>query len=150
MTFVPQPPLLVSSLGVKEGFLQKPKLVEIKLPSCLQEKLTSEKNYKHICFYLAGNIFPINTFLVSAETKYFVCSCPRCADPTELGTMFSSIRCPQCTAENGYLVPTVPGHCELVDTAMADWRCVTCAKTQTAKFVNAVTQVMGLRNSCCQ
>merc|ERR1719282_1864135 len=84
-----------------------------------------------------------NRQLHLAETKYFVCSCPRCADPTELGTMFSSIRCPQCTAENGYLVPTVPGHCELVDTAMADWRCVTCAKTQTAKFVNAVTQSIG-------
>ena len=28
-----------------------------------------------------------------AETKYFSCRCTRCADPTELGTMFSSIRC---------------------------------------------------------
>jgi hypothetical protein len=33
------------------------------------------------------------------ETKYFTCHCERCSDPTELGTMFSSIRCPQCTVE---------------------------------------------------
>ena len=70
-----------------------------------------------------------------------MCSCPRCCDNTELGTMFSSIRCPQCTAEGGYLVPSVPGHPELVDTAGADWRCVTCSSTQTSKFVSAVTQV---------
>ena len=30
--------------------------------------------------------------LFSAETKYFVCACPRCVDPTELGTLFSSIK----------------------------------------------------------
>jgi len=84
-----------------------------------------------------------NRQLHLAETKYFVCSCPRCCDNTELGTMFSSIRCPQCTAEGGYLVPSVPGHPELVDTAGADWRCVTCSSTQTSKFVSAVTQSIG-------
>jgi len=84
-----------------------------------------------------------NRQLHLAETKYFVCSCPRCVDPTELGTMFSSIKCPQCTAEGGYLVPTVPGNCDLVEGAMADWRCASCSKGQTAKFVNAVTQSIG-------
>ena len=77
---------------------------------------------------------------ISAETKYFICSCPRCVDPTELGTMFSSIRCPQCTADTGYLVPNTPGHADLLEV-QADWRCVSCSKTQPAKFVNAVTQV---------
>ena len=38
-------------------------------------------------------------FNFSAETKYFNCQCVRCEDPTEMGTMFSSIRCPQCTVE---------------------------------------------------
>ena len=33
------------------------------------------------------------TIFFPAETKYFSCRCTRCADPTELGTMFSSIRC---------------------------------------------------------
>ena len=82
--------------------------------------------------------------IVPAETKYFICSCPRCCDPTELGTMFSSIRCPQCTADTGYLVPLSPGHPELSDK-QEDWRCVSCNNTQQAKFVNAVTQV----NSSC-
>jgi len=84
-----------------------------------------------------------NRQLHLAETKYFVCSCTRCADPTELGTMFSSIRCPQCTNENGYLVASMPGHPELVDSAMADWTCVCCNATQTSKFVSAVTQSIG-------
>jgi len=84
-----------------------------------------------------------NRQLHLAETKYFVCSCPRCSDPTELGTMFSSIRCPQCTNENGYLVASMPGHPELVESAMADWTCVCCSATQTSKFVSAVTQSIG-------
>ena len=54
--------------------------------------------------------------------------------------MFSSIRCPQCTADTGYLVPLSPGHPELSDK-QEDWRCVSCNNTQQAKFVNAVTQV---------
>jgi len=83
-----------------------------------------------------------NRQLHLAETKYFICSCPRCVDPTELGTMFSSIRCPQCTADTGYLVPNTPGHADLLEV-QADWRCVSCSKTQPAKFVNAVTQSIG-------
>lgn len=31
-----------------------------------------------------------------ADTKFFVCKCPRCSDPTELGTFFSGVK---CTAE---------------------------------------------------
>lgn len=27
------------------------------------------------------------------NTKYFSCQCPRCADPTELGTHISALRC---------------------------------------------------------
>ena len=34
----------------------------------------------------------IKMYFLSAETKYFVCACPRCVDPTELGTLFSSIK----------------------------------------------------------
>lgn len=28
-----------------------------------------------------------------ADTKFFVCKCPRCSDPTELGTYFSGVKC---------------------------------------------------------
>eukprot|EP00092_Neocalanus_flemingeri_P038962 GFUD01042416.1.p1 GENE.GFUD01042416.1~~GFUD01042416.1.p1 ORF type:complete len:551 (+),score=82.13 GFUD01042416.1:176-1828(+) len=76
-----------------------------------------------------------------AETKYFTCKCVRCADPTELGTMFSSIRCPQCTAEQGgYLVSTDPG---AGPDSQADWRCIVCSKIQPHTFVDAVTQSIG-------
>ena len=37
----------------------------------------------------------------------------------------------------------MPGHPELVDSAMADWTCVCCNATQTSKFVSAVTQSIG-------
>jgi len=76
-----------------------------------------------------------------AETKYFTCKCVRCADPTELATMFSSIRCPQCTAEQGgYLVSTDPG---AGPESQADWRCIVCQKIQPHTFVDAVTQSIG-------
>ena len=40
------------------------------------------------------------------ETKYFHCKCSRCLDPTEMGTEFSSLKCPSCTIDrNGYLAP---------------------------------------------
>ena len=77
--------------------------------------------------------------LSSGETKYFTCSCVRCSDPTELGTMFSSIQCPQCTAEQGgYLVSTNPA---AGPDSQADWKCIVCQKPQAHTFVNAVTQV---------
>ena len=38
------------------------------------------------------------------ETKYFRCKCPRCTDPTELGTEFSFIKCQTCPVDrHGYL-----------------------------------------------
>ena len=43
------------------------------------------------------------------ETKYFHCKCPRCTDPSELGTEFSSLKCPTCTIDrHGYLTPIDP------------------------------------------
>jgi len=75
-----------------------------------------------------------------AETKYFHCMCVRCRDPTELGTMFSSIRCPQCTAEQaGYLVPETGSK----SAGPVDWTCVVCSKVQPHNFVDAVTQSIG-------
>ena len=43
------------------------------------------------------------------ETKFFRCRCPRCLDPTEMSTDFSSLRCPSCSIERpGYLTPSDP------------------------------------------
>merc|ERR1719225_1019366 len=55
--------------------------------------------------------------------------------------MFSSIQCPQCTAEQGgYLVSTDPG---AGPESQADWKCIVCQKPQAHTFVNAVTQSIG-------
>lgn len=37
------------------------------------------------------------------EGKYFACACPRCSDPTELGTHMSSLKCNKC--DNGIILP---------------------------------------------
>ncbi|XP_016996757.2 SET domain-containing protein SmydA-8 [Drosophila takahashii] len=38
------------------------------------------------------------------EGKCFDCSCPRCQDPTELGTHMSSFICSQCSCSGGYII----------------------------------------------
>nr|CAD7257054.1 unnamed protein product [Timema shepardi] len=62
-----------------------------------------------------------------SETKFFWCTCERCADPTELGTFFSAIRCKNSLCD-GYLLPEHPllqGTPE--ETPLnSQWRCHTC------------------------
>ncbi|KPJ18660.1 Protein msta, isoform A [Papilio machaon] len=40
------------------------------------------------------------------ESKFFNCDCPRCSDPTELGTHLSTIKCNKC--DNGVILSTNP------------------------------------------
>lgn len=40
------------------------------------------------------------------QGKFFSCKCERCADPTELGTHFSSLLCKKC--DDGIIVSTNP------------------------------------------
>lgn len=40
------------------------------------------------------------------ESKYFDCTCQRCADPTELGTHMSSMKCQRC--DPGLVMSTNP------------------------------------------
>lgn len=40
------------------------------------------------------------------EGKFFDCSCARCADPTELGTNLSSLKCSKC--DNGWVLSSNP------------------------------------------
>ena len=73
-----------------------------------------------------------------AETKFFKCGCKRCRDPLELGTHFSSLRCPSCPVQQqGFLVATDP-----VDAA-APWRCGQCGAEEPAEYVNAVIRSIG-------
>ncbi|XP_065216191.1 SET domain-containing protein SmydA-8-like [Planococcus citri] len=53
------------------------------------------------------------------NTKYFICECQRCKDPTELGTNFSSLKCLQDNC-NSYLLPEDPLNLETT------WKCNKC------------------------
>ncbi|XP_066259823.1 SET domain-containing protein SmydA-8-like [Euwallacea similis] len=52
------------------------------------------------------------------ESKYFECTCQRCADPTELGTHMSSLKCQRC--DNGVIVST-----NALDD-LCEWKCTHC------------------------
>ncbi|XP_069699600.1 SET domain-containing protein SmydA-8 [Periplaneta americana] len=52
------------------------------------------------------------------QCKYFDCSCARCADPTELGTHMSSLKCNKC--DPGLILSSNP-----LDP-MAQWKCTHC------------------------
>jgi len=61
---------------------------------------------------------------------YFDCSCPRCSDPEELGSMASALVCSKC-----------PGH-QLPVIALdytSDWVCDRCGTTQTVTQVEEKT-----------
>lgn len=57
------------------------------------------------------------------STKYFSCSCERCADPTELGTHLSTLKCP---VDGGFLLPKDPLDFE------TEWSCDSCPGTLKA------------------
>ncbi|CAL4134686.1 unnamed protein product [Meganyctiphanes norvegica] len=52
------------------------------------------------------------------HTKFFICGCLRCRDPTELGSHVSSLRCKKCS---GMIVPPV-GHSD----KKSPWKCMGC------------------------
>ena len=61
---------------------------------------------------------------------YFDCQCPRCSDPTELGSYMSAVICFACKL--GFLVPT--------DSLQykSDWKCDSCGNLQSYDLVNEV------------
>ncbi|KAG0718448.1 SET domain-containing protein SmydA-8, isoform A [Chionoecetes opilio] len=69
------------------------------------------------------------------HSKYFMCTCRRCADPTELGTHFTSLRCRSCA--DGFLLSAAP-----LDE-LADWLCASCSATMPAKAVTEATLRLG-------
>lgn len=72
------------------------------------------------------------------ETKFFQCRCSRCLDPFELGTNFSSLRCPNCPAQSqGFLVAKDPMN------SLAAWHCAQCGNEEPADYVNAVIRSIG-------
>ncbi|BES87956.1 Set and mynd domain containing [Nesidiocoris tenuis] len=67
-------------------------------------------------------------------TKYFLCKCQRCSDPTELGTHLSSLKCVGADAKDetvqcqGTILP-------ISSAENADWKCDRCPATLTASHV---------------
>ncbi|XP_058795738.1 LOW QUALITY PROTEIN: SET domain-containing protein SmydA-8-like [Phymastichus coffea] len=68
------------------------------------------------------------------ESKYFACVCHRCADPTELGSHISSLKCNKC--DNGLVVP--------LDSLDADsqWKCTHCEFSTRGAAVNRVQKII--------
>ena len=58
------------------------------------------------------------------------CQCPRCCDPTELGTFTSGIFCAQCPNKEGILLPLKPLDKE------SDWACNKCSVKKSAAFID--------------
>ena len=55
-----------------------------------------------------------------ARGKCFECDCARCADPAELGSYASAIRCTLCDDKEQFLLPEDPL------SAGSPWRCPGC------------------------
>jgi hypothetical protein len=49
--------------------------------------------------------------------RMFTCRCPRCSDPTELGSFLSAMRCQSDGCKSGFLIPT-----DSLDPD-SDWTC---------------------------
>lgn len=63
-------------------------------------------------------------------TKYFVCRCRRCTDPTELGTHLGTLKCP---CKNGLMLPNNPLY------ANTDWSCNACPGVITSSEIAQLT-----------
>lgn len=85
--------------------------------------------YTHILWGTAGRRDHLK------HSKYFMCTCFRCSDPTELGTHFSALRCKQCS--NGFLLSAAP-----LDE-MASWICTSCNATMTGDEVTEINLKIG-------
>ncbi|XP_076662822.1 SET domain-containing protein SmydA-8 isoform X1 [Andrena cerasifolii] len=68
------------------------------------------------------------------EGKHFACACPRCSDPTELGTHMSSLKCNKC--DNGIVLS--------LDSLDADsaWKCTHCEFSTSGQAVRRVLQII--------
>merc|ERR1719471_300741 len=60
----------------------------------------------------------------------FICSCRRCSSPSELGSMYSGVRCSQCSS--GYWLPASSGQ---LDCA---WECNDCSATTDQDYIQHI------------
>ena len=60
--------------------------------------------------------------------KFFTCQCPRCSDPSELGTFSSALWCLKCAKGKKDKGKVLPSDTKNIEAA---WRCDVCgAETQ--------------------
>lgn len=67
-------------------------------------------------------------------TKYFLCKCERCADPTELGSHLGTLKCP---CEKGVVTADDPLNPE------TDWSCNFCPGVLSSAEVAQLTERLG-------
>ena len=84
--------------------------------------------------------------------RYFNCACPRCQDPSELGSNLNTILCQQCRLDRGqkeFILPppvepaTTAGAAAAAAEARRAWRCEACAWLITELKVKALVQNFG-------
>ncbi|KAJ8680669.1 hypothetical protein QAD02_016456 [Eretmocerus hayati] len=68
------------------------------------------------------------------ESKHFACACNRCADPTELGTHLSSLKCNKC--DNGVVVSL-----DSLDPE-SQWKCTHCEFSTSGGAVSRVMHII--------
>jgi len=66
----------------------------------------------------------------------FSCDCPRCVDPTELGTMASTMRCSQCASPS-----LLPATSELDSV----WRCTACNREEDHQNIVQTVQILEMQ-----
>ena len=80
---------------------------------------------------------PLDTILTRKSLlqvgKFFTCQCPRCSDPTELGTFSSALLCSQCGGgKDNVLLST-----DVADVE-AEWGCQKCSLRMKCEQVQRV------------
>ena len=92
---------------------------------------------------------PLDTLLTRKSLlqvgKFFSCQCPRCSDPTELGTFSSALRCSNC--KEGNVVSSD------VNNVEAEWKCRSCDFKMDCEKVQRVcrgTSIIILRSKRMQ
>jgi len=77
---------------------------------------------------------------------FFDCRCPRCLDPTELGSFTSAHMCQLCNTQEAYIIPTE------VENDSAPWKCNKCglltpADELSKKETDIATKMQKLDNN---
>ncbi|XP_011500086.1 PREDICTED: protein msta, isoform A [Ceratosolen solmsi marchali] len=71
------------------------------------------------------------------RTKFFECTCLRCSDPSEFGTMFNAIKCTNGNC-SGYMLPET-----FLTMMVPDYKCNQCENALPSDSVDEMIELMG-------